>query len=106
MEKVVTCPVAETDHDWELFANWITEVLKENTVTVTFIKKDGSERVMRCTLNPELLPKVEVKENKESRKKSETSIAVYDLEADGWRSFVTRSVKRVTIEFNDTSKVV
>jgi WYL_2, Sm-like SH3 beta-barrel fold len=94
--KTVSChTVARSDEDWKLFSEWITSVLKENIVTVTFTKKDGSERVMRCTLNPELLPKVEIKENKVERKRSDTSIAVYDLEAAGWRSFITRSVKKI-----------
>jgi hypothetical protein len=51
---------------------------------------------MKCTLNPEQLPKVEVKEDKEPRKqKTDDVVAVYDLEANGWRSFTLRAVKRV-----------
>lgn len=86
--------------DWDQFSIWLTEILKENTVIITFTKKDGTERVMKCTLNPKLLPPlVPLKEGevKKERKKSETSIVVYDLEAQAWRSFVTKSVKKTEL---------
>ena len=33
--------------------------LKEGDVSVTFTKKDGSERVMKCTLKEDVIPSVE-----------------------------------------------
>ena len=46
-------------------------------------------------IEPNALPKVVVKEDKKTdRKKSDTSIAVYDIEAKGWRSFTIRSIKK------------
>jgi hypothetical protein len=54
---------------------------------------------MRCTLNPDLLPLPKVDESKVTtkpeRKKSDTSLAVYDLDVQGWRSFTINSVKYV-----------
>ena len=77
-------------------AEWVT-LLKENEVTVTFTKIDGSERVMLCTLKPEHLP--ERKEIKESTKKrAETNVSVWDLNAKGWRSFVIANVVTHTVE--------
>lgn len=86
-----------TEKDWSKFSYWLKGMLQVNDkVTVTFNKKDGTERVMNCTLNPEHLPKVEVKEGAESkRKKSEDVLAVYDLDAKGWRSFTIKSVTSV-----------
>jgi len=92
-----------TDEDWNKFSVWVVDVLKETTATVTFVKKDGETRVMNCTLKPELLPKVEIVEGSEpkiERKKSNTSIAVYDLTAKGWRSFTTKSVIRVSTVYD------
>ena len=87
------------DKDWNKFTNWLTGMLKINeSVTVTFTKKDGTVRVMKCTLKPDALPVVEVKplqEGKQSRKESITSIRVFDLEKNEWRSFNTQSVTRV-----------
>ena len=90
-------PTADwTDNEWNTFRDWLKGMLKVGPATVTFTKKDGTERVMKCTLNPEQLPKVEVKEDKEPRKqKTDDVVAVYDLEASGWRSFTLRAVKRV-----------
>jgi hypothetical protein len=54
---------------------------------------------MRCTLNPDFLPLPKVDESKVAtkpeRKKSDTSLAVYDLDAQSWRSFVITSIKNV-----------
>lgn len=68
--------------------------LKNEKVNITFEKVDGAIREMLCTLNPELLPKVEPKalaegeEDKEvkPRKESTTTFRVYDLEKSDWRS--------------------
>lgn len=91
-----------TDHEWEMFTGWLSGALKNFIVTVTFIKKDGSERVMRCTLDSKHLPKETVKEDSEKKpkKKSENTLSVYDMDVQGWRSFTIKSVKQVrfTIE--------
>ena len=85
-----------SDSEWETFRNWLRDMLKVGPATVTFTKKDGTERIMKCTLVPEDLPKVEVKEDATPRKqKTDDVLAVYDLEAKGWRSFTLRAVKRV-----------
>jgi hypothetical protein len=92
-----------TDEEWNKFSVWIVDVLKENTATVTFVKKDGETRVMNCTLKSDLLPKVEIVEGtapKPERKKSDTSIAVYDLDVKDWRSFTTKSVIRVSTVYD------
>jgi hypothetical protein len=85
------------DKEWNKFTNWLTGMLKINEiVTVTFTKQDGSERVMNCTLKPELLPEAKpLAEGKQPRKESTTSIRVYDLEKQEWRSFTTKNVTRV-----------
>ena len=85
-----------TDDDWSVFKTWVTEVLRSNEAVVTFTKKDGTERVMRCTLDPQMLPNQQITETKPERKKSETSVAVFDIEAKAWRSFVLKSVLKVS----------
>jgi len=88
-----------TESEWNKFTNWLTGMLKINeSVTVTFIKKDGTQRVMNCTLNPDVLPVVEAKplaEGKAPRKESTTSIRVFDIDLKEWRSFTTQSVSKV-----------
>lgn len=83
------------NNDTAVFRGWLKGVLSVQPVTVTFTKKDGTERVMNCTLRADLLPAIEIKEDKAPRKHNDSALAVYDLEANGWRSFTVSSVKRV-----------
>jgi hypothetical protein len=81
--------------------NEYTAVLYNNICVVTFTKRDGSERVMRCTLKPEhfpVLPVVESTTLKTPRKKSDTTICVWDLDKSAWRSFTVDSVKSIKQE--------
>lgn len=74
-------------------------VLKENIANVVFTKADGSERKMRCTLDAGYLPTVEATKSEGSTKKQSTEVvAVWDLDAEGWRSFRIDSVKNFTTE--------
>ena len=90
--------IAWTEGDWYKFSEWIRGVLMLQAVTVTFLKANGDERVMTCTLAPALLPVVVVSETAEkppARKRSDTSLPVYDLTAQAWRSFTIKNVTRV-----------
>lgn len=83
------------DSDWEKFSEWLKGMLHVGPATVTFTKADGTERVMECTLEADKLPKVEIKEGAKPRKESTTSLRVFDLEKNEWRSFTIKNVKRV-----------
>ena len=86
-----------TDKDWDKMTRWLSGVLKSNVVTVTFTKKDGTERVMNCTLNPEVLPPAPVTEGKKERKVNESIMSVYDVDVKGWRSFTIKSLKHISL---------
>lgn len=88
-----------TENDWDSFAIWLKGMLVVSEGIVTFTKSDGTERVMKCTLKPEQLPKVEISEgaeNKKPRKESTTSMRVFDLEKNEWRSFTIKKVTKVS----------
>ena len=70
----------------------IVDALKEDVATVTFIKKDGTERVMKATLQTEFLPMIDSTKPKVERKVNEDVVAVFDTEAKGFRSFRMDSV--------------
>lgn len=69
--------------------------VKDNSVTVNFVKKDGSNRAMLCTLVQELIPEekrpkpAEPKEGEEPRVTvySDEVLRVFDTEKQEWRSF-------------------
>lgn len=75
-------------------------MLRDSVVTVTFTKVDGTERVMKCTLMSEYVPntgnsasnQVLLQENG-----NDNNISVWDVEANGWRSFRIGSIKSVTV---------
>jgi hypothetical protein len=85
------------DKEWNKFTKWLNGMLKINeNMTVTFTKVDGTERVMNCTLKPDLLPEAKpLAEGKEPRKESTTSIRVFDNDLKEWRSFTIKNVTRV-----------
>ena len=47
------------EKDFKLFKKWLTSHLAVGPVTITFTKKDGTDRVMECTTNIDLVPLVE-----------------------------------------------
>lgn len=92
--------------DYILFKTWIKSILKNGSTTVEFFKKDGTERKMLCTLDPELIPGSSIgDETKEkTRKVSEEALPVYDLDAGAWRSFRYDSVFSVTISLKENEE--
>ena len=87
-----------TDKEWDKFHELITDALPKTTVKIVFTKKDGTERVMHCTLKEDLLPTRETKRQLVETTKSKEYIAVYDTVEKGWRSFVVKSVKSFEFE--------
>jgi hypothetical protein len=82
--------------------DWLRHLLKDEIVTLTFTKKDGSERIMKCTLNEQYVPKIEEGVVATSRKKSDEAQAVFDIEADGWRSFRWDSIEKIEFSLGST----
>ena len=73
--------------------NWLAGMLEQSIVEVTFTKKDGTERVMNCTLLEDYLPET----TGAGRSAGSDALAVFDVDADGWRSFRWDSIKAVKL---------
>lgn len=77
--------------------------LRSHVVEVTFTKVNGDQRVMRCTLKQDLLPKSYVQDineqtkEKEFHQTNENVIAAWDVQKGGWRSFRIDSVEYLQI---------
>lgn len=82
---------------------WLKSMLTVTEATVTFTKVDGSERVMRCTLEANKLPPVVVKEDAKPRKEttSTKALRVFDVEKQEWRSFTIKNIKRIELSLVD-----
>ena len=74
----------------------LTEQLQNNVVVVEFTKKNGEFRKMSCTLKPDMIPTVPVSES--TRKQPTTNCSVWDVEAQGWRSFIWDNVQSFSVE--------
>ena len=83
---------------------WRTTLFRERQVTATFNKKDGDKRVMTCTLNQDIIPedkRPKAKTEGEQKKKNDKVLAVYDINAEGWRSFTWANVTSVEFSLGD-----
>jgi hypothetical protein len=73
---------------------WLRGLLRDEKVTITFTKKDETERVMVCTLKEEKIPSEKSPKNT-GKSQSDEALAVFDLEKQDWRSFRFDSVKNI-----------
>lgn len=78
---------------------WLKDIMSVTEVTVTFTKVDGTERVMKCTLQADKLPPVVIKEDAKPRKEttSTKALRVFDIEKQEWRSFTIKNIKRIEL---------
>jgi hypothetical protein len=74
----------------------VQALLRQGPATVTFTKKDGSERVMKCTLEEGVVVPHEKTTDRVKEPKDDI-LPVWDLEANAWRSITIPNIK--TVEF-------
>ena len=77
--------------DYTKLRNNIIANLRNGPAKVTFIKEDGSERVMHCTLEKKVVPKTDEDYNNLPG----STVIAWDLEKKAWRSFRVDSVTEV-----------
>ena len=110
------------DTNRQAIRDWVRGLLDKQPITVTFVKADGTDRSMRCTLNWNLIPEKPpmavmshsasivgrvdglVTENKKPRKQPKEPdpavIKVWDLDAGAWRSFRMDRLKKINAELS------
>lgn len=72
--------------------------LRKRVIEVHFVKVNGDNRVMQCSLMPELLPETyndDINEEKTFHKENPNVIAAWDVQKGGWRSFRVDSVQYI-----------
>ena len=86
------------DPEWNrtAFKTW----LRLYDMKITFIKANGEERVMTCTLRPDVLPSKELY-TEETVEGSSEAITVWDLEKKAWRCFKPSTVTESTILYGE-----
>ncbi len=82
------------------------ELLRDGICEVLFTKKDGTERLMKCTLNMDYIPE-EMKQFQlykgEKVLENLDILKVYDTEVQGWRSFILDNVKYIKTNYINES---
>jgi hypothetical protein len=104
-----------TDTEKTVIRDWVRSLLQKSSITVTFVKADGTVREMLCTLDSSRIPAMPdvtilsnstanvdgLVESKKPRKQPDPhSIRVYDLEKAEWRSFRFDRLQKITAEIN------
>jgi hypothetical protein len=77
----------------------LTEQLLTGVYNVTFIKVDGTERTMPCTLREDILPPAKQEDplsQKKVRAINDEVLVVYCTDKNEWRSFRVANVTNVT----------
>ena len=88
----------------QIFREWVNSVLRMHKTEVEFVKSDGTLRKMSATLDPLIVPpapapKVLAEGEVAKVKKANPEVcSVWDIEAQGWRSF--RFDRVVNINFS------
>jgi hypothetical protein len=94
--------VFKTDKEFDEFKTWTLGVLHDENIKdlcVTFTKKDGTNRDMRCTLVEGRIPTDKhPKTEGASSKDSGSAVRVFDTEKSEWRSFRWDSVTKVSFD--------
>lgn len=65
-------------------------LLEQNVLVIDFTKLSGDKRVMTCTLREDMKPaatKTDTMSQKKVREISDAVVSVWDVNAQGWRSF-------------------
>lgn len=65
----------------------LKSILKQNVVTITFKKVDGTDRTMRCSLKEDLVPVYQAKDSSRKKPENDNLLPVWDLENNAFRSF-------------------
>lgn len=77
---------------------WLKGHLKAGPVKITFLKKDGSEREMNCTLQEGIVVPHE-KTTDRVKQVSDEVCPVWDIDIGAWRSFRYDSITKLTFDF-------
>lgn len=75
--------------------NHLESVLKTDIVDVTFVKKDGTVRNMKCTRRPDIAIPHE-KTTDRVKEENDKVCPVWDIDKSAWRSFRYESVQQVS----------
>ena len=89
--------VGASEAEREIMREWVRSVLQQHGARITFVKADGTERVMPCTLQEGVVPRTPEKTTAD-RKYNPDVCVVFDPDRQVWRSFRWDRLKRIEFE--------
>lgn len=95
-----------SDDQWMNFKAWLEGIMMSETVEVIFTKVDGTERVMNCTMDYQVIDagvkllaearaqqtKAEPDKPRQKPRPNPANLTVWDTTVGDWRSFRVRSI--------------
>lgn len=92
-----------SDEKWDEFKGWLKDTMRDKVVKVVFIKADGTERVMNCTLESKVISEGlatqtvdTTKTTVVSRKPTKSSlVTVWDVENQSWKNITVKNITNV-----------
>lgn len=88
------------------FQTWLRGLLHDEIVTdlcVTFTKKDGTDREMRCTLSESRIPTEKQPKETQATSTGGSALRVFDTDKQEWRSFRWDTIKQVTFSLGESN---
>lgn len=68
-------------------------LLQSNLLKILFVKKDGTEREIYCTLMPETIKNTFSSDKEKTNPQTQNRVlAVYDTKVQGWRSMIVENI--------------
>lgn len=102
------------DANKAVIRNWVKSLMQTTEIKINFLKADGTEREMRCTLDWARIPEKNhpgqpsvdgiVRESRERKKPDEHSLRVFDLDKQEWRSFRFDRLQKISAEISLEAK--
>lgn len=78
-------------------------MMKMGPLTIKFDKVNGVQRIMRCTLNKELIESITKIPYVAKEPKSSKNISVFDLDIKEWRSFRPENLQTISMTVDQLS---
>lgn len=83
-----------TPEYYKRFSGWLRALLQKTSASITFIKKDETERIMNCTLQESIIPANTIP----SWAQDDYYIIVWDQDKGDWRTIVYDAIETIKID--------
>lgn len=91
--------MSEIQGDTVFTHDFVRKQMQKGICEIVFEKLDGTMREMTCTLMESEIPEDALNFSNKGKERSKETLAVYDTEANGWRSFRINKLKELKVNY-------